>query len=90
MGKAPKLLPLIMTAIDMVERFIKAKGKAKQDAAMQMIDTLIVNLESPLEREVINQDHVKSGVKNVIDAIVALQNAIESARNPQPEHTNNG
>lgn len=71
-----KLLPYIVEAVNWVEKFIKRKGQAKQDAAIQMILSMLGIAESVKDKDLLNDSDVETATRKVIDAVVALQNVI--------------
>ena len=76
-----RLIPLVVVAVQSIERFCTdRKGKDKQDAAIDMVRTLIPVLEGYVGRDVLDDQHVERLLRAAIDAIVALQNAIDAAR----------
>ena len=73
-----KLLPYIVEAVQWVERFITTKGKYKQDAAVYMVKSILGVAERGVDRDILDDDEVESATREVIDAVVALQNLIAS------------
>lgn len=73
-----KLLPYISSAVEWVERFVRRKGRAKQDAAVQMILSMLTVAESAKEKDLLDDQAVEEATRRVIDAVVALQNVIAS------------
>tara|TARA_Y100001951_G_C11057935_1_gene139226 strand:+ start:57 stop:311 length:255 start_codon:yes stop_codon:yes gene_type:complete len=71
-----KLLPYIVEAVNWVEKFIKRKGQAKQDAAIQMVLSMLGIAESAKDKDLLNDSDVETATRKVIDAVVALQNVI--------------
>ena len=71
-----KLLPFIVEAVNWVEKFIAAKGKYKQDAAVYMVKSSLAVAEVGANRDLLNDDEVEAATRQVIDAVVALQNLI--------------
>jgi hypothetical protein len=71
-----KVLPLIIEAITWVERFSTRKGRAKQDAAVQLVRSLLGLTEEAAKRNLLDDDQVEAATRTVIDAVVALQNLI--------------
>jgi hypothetical protein len=70
-----KVLPLIVEAVNWVERFIKGKGVTKQDAAIKLVVSMLNIAESTTSLD-ITDSKVESAARKVIDAVVALQNII--------------
>tara|TARA_R110002020_G_scaffold2230_3_gene10415 strand:+ start:26266 stop:26523 length:258 start_codon:yes stop_codon:yes gene_type:complete len=77
-----KLLPFIVEAVSWVEKFITAKGKYKQDAAVYMVKSILGVAESGANRDLLNDDEVEEATRKVIDAVVALNNIVAS-KQPQ-------
>ena len=77
---ALKLLPFIVEAVSGVEKFITAKGKYKQDAAIYMVRSSLAVAEVGADRDLLNDDDVETATRTVIDAVVALQNLIAKKR----------
>ena len=75
-----KLLPFIVEAVNWVEKFITAKGKYKQDAAVYMVRSSLAVADVVADRVVLNDDDVEAGTRLLIDAVVALQNLIAKKR----------
>jgi|TARA_R110000787_G_scaffold141904_6_gene255462 hypothetical protein len=71
---ALKLFPLIMAAVQAVERMSSKKGKAKQDEAVNLVGDLVPLIESSIGRDVVDDAKVQAAIRAVIDAVVALQN----------------
>ena len=75
-----KLLPFIVEAVNWVEKFITAKGKYKQDAAVYMVRARLAGAEGGADRDLLTDDDVEAATRKVIDAVVALQNLIAKKR----------
>lgn len=76
-----RLLPLIVTAVQAVERMAGAlKGKDKQDAAVGLVGDLVPLLEAGVGREFVAEEKVQDAIRKVIDAVVSLQNVIADVR----------
>ena len=73
-----KLLPLVWGAIQSVEHFFSGQhhGAEKQQDAMDMISCLLIATEGAAGRDLLNDQAVREATKEVIDAVVALQNLI--------------
>ena len=72
-----RLAPLIIGAVQAVERLVtSAKGKAKQDAAIDMVATVLAAVEGAAGQDLLNDAAVQDATRKVIDAVVALQNVI--------------
>ena len=75
-----KLLPYIVEAVNWVEKFITRKGQPKQDAAIQIILSMLGIAESATEKDLLNDAKVEEATRKVIDAVVALQNVISERK----------
>tara|TARA_R100001086_G_scaffold70468_1_gene33682 strand:- start:1666 stop:1944 length:279 start_codon:yes stop_codon:yes gene_type:complete len=73
-----KLLPFIVEAITWVERFIMKKGSEKQDAAVKMTLSMLGIAEEAMDKDIMDDGDVEKATRNVIDAVVALQNLLAS------------
>ncbi len=75
---AIKIIPLIITAVEAVERlfFNKDGENSKKDAAMDIIGQAIESIESLAGKELMNQAEFKVIVSKLIDDYVAVQNFI--------------
>ena len=73
-----KILPLVVEAIQWVEKFVSSKGKYKQDAAVYMIKSFLGVAEQGTNKDLLDDDQVEIATRAVIDAVVALQNVIAS------------
>lgn len=71
-----KLFPLIISAVNAVERMSSKKGKDKQDDAIALVGDLTPLIESRIGRDVVDEAEVQSAIRKVIDAYVALQNVV--------------
>ena len=75
-----KLLPYIVEAVKWVEQFITTKGKYKQDAAVYMVKSILGVAEVGTDRDLLDDDDVEKATRDVIDAVVSLQNVIKRVR----------
>ena len=73
-----KILPFVVEAVQWVERFVRRSGKAKQDAALQMILSMLTVAESATEKDLLSDSEIESATRKVIDAVVALENIIKA------------
>jgi len=73
-----KILPLVVEAIQWVEKFVTSKGQYKQDAAVYMIKSFLGVAEQGTNKDLLDDDQVEIATRAVIDAVVALQNVIAS------------
>lgn len=78
---ALKIGPLVVGAVQAVERIVKgAKGKEKQDAAVEFLMTALAGVEAGLGRDVLEDALVQKALRDAIDAIVAVENVIAAKR----------
>lgn len=75
-----KLYPLITMAVHVVEKVAHAKGQDKQDAAVEAIGVGLELLEGGLGKDLLDDAEVQKALRSAIDAYVALQNVIASAK----------
>lgn len=73
-----KILPLVVEAIQWVEKFVTSKGQYKQDAAVYMIKSFLGVAERGTNKDLLDDEAVEIATRAVIDAVVALQNVIAS------------
>ena len=76
-----KLFPLIDEAVNWVEKFVKAKGKYKQDAAVYMVKATLGLVETGAGKDLLDDADVEKATREVIDAIVALNNLVMKKNN---------
>jgi len=75
-----KLYPLIVMAVNMVEKVVHAKGKDKQDAAVEAVGVGLEALEAGLGRDLLDNAEVQAALRSAIDAYVHLQNVVANAK----------
>jgi|TARA_R110000824_G_scaffold7348_1_gene33042 hypothetical protein len=73
-----KLLPYIVSAVEAVERLIRTKGEEKENAAVGMVHAILQAVETGLDRDLLNDEDVNRATRDVMRAVVALQNVIKS------------
>jgi hypothetical protein len=78
LGIGAKLLPYIVEAVVWVEKFIKAKGQPKQDAAVHMVQSILGLAEQGADKNLLSNRAVEEATRSVIDAVVKLNNVIAS------------
>lgn len=71
-----RLVPYITAAVGAVERFLGKKGQEKQDAAVDMVDTMLKTAEAGADKDLLNDEAVQQASRRFIDAYVALQNVL--------------
>lgn len=74
LGLGLRILPYVGTVVSVVERFVKGKGKEKQDAALDMLETVLETVEGVAAKDLINDAVVNQAARAVVDAVVAFQN----------------
>lgn len=75
-----RVIPVIAAAIAAVEKLVTEKGKAKQDAAADMI-AMFAPLTGVITDAEMRDPRVQSALRASIDANVALVNALTAVRN---------
>lgn len=78
-----KILPLILTAVTQVEKFVKGKGKEKQDAAVDMVKAMLEAIEGAAGKDLLDDADVQKATRAAIDAIVALENVLAKKKAEQ-------
>ena len=79
-GLGFKIVAFIPAIVDTVEKFIAGKGKAKQDAAMDMLGVFITSVEGVVGKELLDEAKVQNALRKVIDAVVAFQNVVADVK----------
>lgn len=74
-----KLFPLIIQSVAMVESVVKAKGKAKQDAAVEAVKMGVQTTEAIAHKDIFNDPEVELAVRAGIDATVHGMNSLNKA-----------
>jgi len=72
-----KIVPFVVEAVQWVERFVRRKGREKQDAALQVILSMLSVAEHAKEVDLLDDEEVEAATRKVIDAIVALENLLK-------------
>jgi|TARA_R110000824_G_scaffold77787_2_gene196633 hypothetical protein len=76
-----KLLPYIVSAVSSIERFFTSgKGKAKEDAAVATVSSILETVEAGAGSDLLDNEKVQDAVRKVMQAIVSLQNIIKEAK----------
>lgn len=76
-----KLAPLIVGAVHAVEKLVKgAKGKEKQDAAVDLAGTMLQAIEGVASKDLLDDQKVQNAVRDAIDALVKVQNVIADVK----------
>ncbi len=76
-----KIGPLIIAAVNGVERIVKgAKGKEKQDAAVELVGEMLHAIEGATSKDILNDAEVQIAVRAAMDAIVNVQNVIAAVK----------
>ncbi len=79
-----KLYPLIAMAVSVVEKVAHAKGKDKQDAAVEAVGVGLEVLEAGLGKDLLDNAEVQLALRGAIDAYVHLQNVVAKAKAAVP------
>jgi len=80
-----KVVPLVWGAVQAVERMVSARGRDKEDAAVDMVNTFVEATEGAYGRDVVNNERVKSATRKLMQAVVEFQNVVrEVATNLKP------
>jgi hypothetical protein len=78
---ASTIIPMIVSAIHWVEQWASEKeSKQKQDAAVEVVQTLLGISSEVSGRELISDDRVESIVRQIIDLVVLLENTVAEIR----------
>ena len=77
-----KLLPYIVSCVSAVEQFLRGgqRGKEKEDAAVGMVHAILMPVEAGADRDLLNDEDVNRATREVMRAVVALQNVIATKR----------
>jgi len=76
-AQTARLVPLIVVAVHAVETIATlARGRSKQEAAVEAVHAGLAAAELGLGRDLLNDDDVDEAVRCLVDAYVALQNAV--------------
>lgn len=76
-----RLVPHVIAAVHAVESLATAKsGKEKQDAAVEAVQAALEITEASMGRDVVDNPKVEQAVRQLIDAYIAVQNAVASVR----------
>jgi hypothetical protein len=80
--KAMSLVPFLIDAVQWVEKcFTSGKGKEKQDAAVQLVLSMLHISQQVTQKRLLSSATVDQCARKVIDAVVALDKAIEEFEN---------
>lgn len=81
LGIGLRLLPYVVGAVKAVEEFVTAvKGRPKEDAAVGMVHAVLQAVEAGADRDMLNDEAVNRAVREVMQAIVKLQNTVAALR----------
>lgn len=75
-GIAGAAIPAVSQVEHGIEVLKSAKGKAKQDAALELVKSSLEIAEQAAEKDLLNDPEVETATRSVMDAIVALQNVL--------------
>jgi hypothetical protein len=75
------LVPLIIGAVNAIENLVTGlRGSKKQDAAVDFTRSILISVEGLAGKDLIDDVKVQAAVRTLIDAAVAVQNAVASAK----------
>lgn len=82
LGIAIKFIPYIGNIVDSVEAIFSApkSGDQKKAAAMVLVTNLLDGVEAGLDKNITSDAKVQDAVSKMIDAYVAVKNAIADAK----------
>ena len=74
-----RLLPYIVSCVSSVEEFLKGgqTSAQKEDACVGMVHAILMTVESGADRDLLNDADVNVAPRQVMQAVVALQNVIK-------------
>ena len=83
-----KLLPFILSCVHAVEGFLTGpkRGEEKENAAVGMVHAVLQTVEAGLDRDLLNDEDVNRAVRQVMQALVALENIVAKK---QPKELDN-
>ena len=80
--KAMSLVPYIVDAVQWIEKcFTSGKGKQKQDAAIKLVLSMLHISQQVTQKQLLSSATLEKCARKVIDAVVALDKAIEEFEN---------
>ena len=73
-----KLLPYIVSCVNAVETFLTGDQRSddKENAAVGMVHAILQTVEAGADRDLLNDDAVNRATREVMRAVVALQNVL--------------
>ena len=75
-AKGLTLVPMIGEVISIIEALKSLKGQQKQDAAVDLVKAILATSEEAFGKDLLNDTEIEAATRQVIDAVVALQNII--------------
>jgi hypothetical protein len=77
-----KLLPYIVSCVSSIEQFFKGdqRGEDKENAAVGMVHAILQTVEAGADRDLLNDEDVNRATRDVMRAVVSLQNVIARKR----------
>jgi len=77
-----KLLPYILSCVQAVEGFLTGpkRGEEKENAAVGMVHAILQTIEVGLDRDLLNDADVNRAVREIMQALVALENIVAQKR----------
>jgi|TARA_R110000824_G_scaffold21078_6_gene78879 hypothetical protein len=86
-----RLLPYIVSAVSSIERFFKSgKGVAKEDAAVATVHGILETVEAGAGRDILDNEKVQHAVRQVMRAVVSLQNVIQDVKRASGKESDEG
>lgn len=76
LGLGSRLVGFIVAAVNFVEKFVPKKGAEKLEAAEVAILGFVSNVEGEVAERLLLVPEVKEAVKEVVNAVVNLQNKL--------------
>ena len=82
-----KLLPFILSCVQAVEGFLKGtkRGEEKENAAVAMVHAILQTIEAGIDKDLLNDTDVNVAVRQVMQAIVSLENLVASKKQARDE-----
>lgn len=79
-GGVAKLMPIIVQAVGIAERFKDLKGKDKEDIAVDLVRDLIPLVEASISRDLLDDEEVQAAVREMMRAAVATMNVVNAVK----------
>ena len=77
-----KLLPYVLSCVQAVESFLSGpkRGVEKENAAVGMVHAILQTVEAGIDKNLLNDEDENIAVRQVMQAIVALENVVASKK----------